>query len=142
MKLKGRLGFIGGGRMGEALIQGVLKADIIKAQDILVTDPVASRRKFLADSYGVQTYDISESENVWSACTTIILAVKPQILPDVLQAARNIIDTPHLIISIAAGITSAAIDENLAGSNCRIIRVMPNTPKAEPSRCGRSPSVP
>jgi pyrroline-5-carboxylate reductase len=128
MALKGKLGFIGGGRMGEALIQGILKAGIIAAENILVTDPVAERRKYLAESYGVKTFDSGEDVNIWSNCATVILAIKPQIMQNVLQAAKNSINDSHLLISIAAGIQSSFIDTNLSGCNCKIIRVMPNTP--------------
>ena len=128
MTLSGNLGFIGGGRMGEALIQGILKSGIIKAENVLVTDPVAERRAYLTESYGVKTFDSSEDANVWSNCTTVILAVKPQIMKDVLQAAKSSVNNSHLLISIAAGIKSSFLDTNLSGSNCRIIRVMPNTP--------------
>jgi len=128
MALSGRLGFIGGGRMGEALIQGILKSGIISSENILVTDPVAERRAYLTESYRVKTFDSAEGENVWSACTTVILAVKPQIMKDVLLSAKNSINDSHLLISIAAGIQSSFIDTHLSGCNCRIIRVMPNTP--------------
>ena len=128
MGLQGKLGFIGGGRMGEALIQGVLQSGIIAAADILVTDPVAERRKYLSDTYRVQTFDSSADDPVWSACATVILAVKPQIMKDVLREAKGRINDSHLLISIAAGVQSSFIDANLAGCGCRIIRVMPNTP--------------
>jgi pyrroline-5-carboxylate reductase len=128
MTLSGNLGFIGGGRMGEALIQGILKSGIITAKNILVTDPAAERRAYLTESFGVKTFDSDEGVNVWSACTTVILAVKPQIMKDVLLAAKNNIHDSHLLISIAAGIKSSFIDAHLSGCNCRIIRVMPNTP--------------
>jgi pyrroline-5-carboxylate reductase len=128
MALLGKLGFIGGGRMGEALIQGILKSGVIAAADILVSDPVSDRRKYLSDTYGVITFDSSEDEYIWSDCTTVILAVKPQIMKVVLQGAKDNINNSHLLISIAAGIKSSFIDANLTGCNCRIIRVMPNTP--------------
>jgi len=128
MALRGKLGFIGGGRMGEALIQGILKSGIVAAADILVTDPVADRRAYLADTYGVNTYDGSDDTHIWSGCSTVILAVKPQIMADVLQDAKDRINDSHLLISIAAGIQCSFIDANLPGCNCRIIRVMPNTP--------------
>ena len=128
MALLGKLGFIGGGRMGEALIQGILKSGLVAAADILVSDPVSDRRKYLTDTYGVKTYDSIEDKFIWSDCSTVILAVKPQIMKDVLQEAKNRINDSHLLISIAAGIQSSFIDANLTGFNCRIIRVMPNTP--------------
>lgn len=128
MALNGKLGFIGGGRMAEALIQGILKSEIIEAGNILVTEPVAERRAYLEKSYGVKSVDSGEGADVWSSCSTVILAVKPQIMKDVLQAAKKHINDSHLIISIAAGIQSSLIDANLSGCNSRIIRVMPNTP--------------
>ncbi|KPK00419.1 MAG: pyrroline-5-carboxylate reductase [Desulfobacterales bacterium SG8_35] len=128
MAMRGKLGFIGGGRMGEAMIQGILKSGIIAAHDILVTDPVAERRSYLTETYGVDTFDSSEDRHIWSHCATVVLAVKPQIMKDVLQGAKDKINDSHLLISIAAGIQSSFIDTNLSGSNCRIIRVMPNTP--------------
>ena len=128
MALHGKLGFIGGGRMGEALIQGILKSGVIAAADILVTDPVPGRREFLAAEYGVKTFDSIQDKNIWSDCSTVILAVKPQIMKDVLQGAKEKINDSHLLISIAAGIQSAYIEASLSGCNCRIIRVMPNTP--------------
>jgi pyrroline-5-carboxylate reductase len=114
--------------MGEALIQGLLKSGLVAAADILVTDPVSDRRKYITDTYGVKTYDSSEDDYIWSGCTTVILAVKPQIMQDVLQGAKDKINDSHLLISIAAGIQSSFIEANLTGCNCRIIRVMPNTP--------------
>lgn len=128
MALHGKLGFIGGGRMGEALIQGIRKSGIIAAEDILVSDPVAERRVYLGETYGLKAFDPDNDDHIWSGCNTVILAVKPQIMQAVLNKSRNKINNSHLLISIAAGIKSSFIDENLAGCNCRIIRVMPNTP--------------
>jgi len=128
MLLRGKLGFIGGGKMGEALIQGILESGITAAANIKVTDPVAQRRLYLADTYGVNAYNSNEDGQIWSSCATVILAVKPQIMKDVLLGAKDKINDSHLLISIAAGIETSFIDANLAGCNCRIIRVMPNTP--------------
>ena len=89
MTLNGNLGFIGGGKMGEALIQGILKSGAYSADNILVTDPVEDRREFLSKTYGVSTFSSSDSEKVWSDCETIILAVNPQIMKDVLMDAKN-----------------------------------------------------
>ena len=113
MALSGKLGFIGGGRMGEALVQGILKSDIITAADILVSDPVAERRAYLTETYGVTAFDSGEAENIWSVCTTAILAVKPQIMKDVLLDAKNNINDSHLLISIAAGIRSSFIGKTV-----------------------------
>ena len=128
MVFNDNLGFMGGGKMGEALIQGILKSGIISPANIMVVEPVSARREYLSDTYGVTTCDDSTDKTFWSSCKTVILAVKPQIMKSVLHAAKNSINESHLLISIAAGIQSSFIDANLSGCECRIIRVMPNTP--------------
>ena len=89
MELQGNIGFIGGGRMGEALIQGLLKSGIISADCIHVTDPDTDRRQLLADTYKIKTYDSDNSIQVLADCETIILAVKPQIMDTVLQSLKK-----------------------------------------------------
>ncbi|MDA8164165.1 MAG: pyrroline-5-carboxylate reductase [Desulfobacteraceae bacterium] len=126
MKLAGKLGFVGGGRMAEAMIKGILRAELISAGDILVADPDESRRTLLRKQYGVTVHP--EAEAVWPACQTVVLAVKPQIMGKLLERSRGQVTGQHLIISIAAGIPLSLIEGTLAGSGCRAIRVMPNTP--------------
>jgi pyrroline-5-carboxylate reductase len=128
MGLQGNIGFIGGGRMGEALIQGLLKSGIIAAERIHVTDPDTDRRQFLADTFKITTYDSDNNTQVWTVCETVILAVKPQVMDTVLQSFKKEIHSSHLLISIAAGIKLSFMDGILAESGCRLIRVMPNTP--------------
>ena len=125
MKVEGKIGFIGGGQMGEALIRGLLQAKIITADRILVMDPDVSRRTTLAEQYSVAVHD--HGAPIWSACRIVILAVKPQVMKMALQENRTLIGKKHLLISIAAGIPLAFLEQHTpAGS--RIIRVMPNTP--------------
>jgi pyrroline-5-carboxylate reductase len=126
MKLAGKLGFIGGGRMAEAMIKGILRAELVAAADILVTDPDESRRAVLAEHYRVAVQ--AEADRVWEACDTVVLAVKPQIIGKLLERFRGQVSARHLLISIAAGIPLALIEGKLASTGCRVIRVMPNTP--------------
>jgi pyrroline-5-carboxylate reductase len=128
MELQGNIGFIGGGRMGEALIQGLIKSGIIAADNISVSEPDAGRRQHLAEIYGIKVFNTEETSQVLSGSDTIILAVKPQIMEKVLKPFREKISGSHLLISIAAGIQLSFIDAILGDSGCRIIRVMPNTP--------------
>jgi len=125
MKVEGKIGFIGGGRMAEALIKGMLQAKIITADRILVMDPAAERRTLLADQYSVIVHD--RGAPIWSACQIIILAVKPQVMKTMLQENRTMIGKNQLLISIAAGIPIAFLEQQIP-TDCRIIRVMPNTP--------------
>lgn len=125
MRLQTHIGFIGGGQMAEALIKGIVQSELVDPEQILVTDPDASRQSLLKDSYGVNAFD--EPEPVWSKCDIVILAVKPQIVQEVLQTSQHMMRDTHLIISIAAGIPLAALEKH-ANSGARLIRVMPNTP--------------
>ena len=125
MHLTEKIGFIGGGKMGEALIKGIIAAGVSTPDHILVVEPDEARRSHLAGSYGV--IGQADSVLIWKSCTIVILAVKPQIMKKVLAASRDMVNDRHLIISIAAGIPLAALEKGLAGRG-RLIRVMPNTP--------------
>ena len=126
MGLNERIGFMGGGKMAEALIKGILKAHLVDPRHIDVVDPDPARLAILRSEYGVSGF--AESEQVWRNCRIIILAVKPQVMGELLNDSREFIDSNHLIISIAAGITLSFLEGALAGCGCRFIRVMPNTP--------------
>lgn len=124
MRLEGKIGFLGGGRMAEALIKGILKANLADASQIVAMDPDAGRRKVLEEIYAISCAT-DPSELV--GCSILVLAVKPQIVGPVLEKYSEWLDGKHLIISIAAGITLSFMEERI-NSDCRVIRVMPNTP--------------
>ncbi|HBG92258.1 MAG: pyrroline-5-carboxylate reductase [Nitrospirae bacterium GWF2_44_13] len=117
-------GFIGGGNMAEALIKGMMQDARYKMQDIIASEPVEDRRKYLEQTYGVKT-TISNKE-VASSCNIIILAVKPQIMGQVLEEIKSAVTDDKTVVSIAAGITLPYLQSKL--NTKKIIRVMPNTP--------------
>ncbi len=119
------IGCIGGGQMGEALVKGLLKAGLYQASSLLVAEPNAERGKYLRDTYEIITSDTAS--DVWRKCSTVLLAVKPQIMAKVLASAKPFIQETHLLITIAAGLP-LAFYEGLLDSRAKIIRVMPNTP--------------
>ena len=123
--MKEKIGFIGGGRMAEALIKGMVQSGLIGGEQIYVVDPDKKRREFLHDTYGVNVFDKSDPV---LAARIIILAVKPQIMALVLDEIGENVTRDHLLISIAAGIPLAFLESALSGRECRVIRVMPNTP--------------
>ncbi|MEA3468382.1 MAG: NAD(P)-binding domain-containing protein, partial [Thermodesulfobacteriota bacterium] len=71
------IGFIGGGQMGEALIRGIIDSGLYDAAAIAVAEPNQERRDYMTATYGVQGF--ADSDPLWQSCTTILLAVKPQI---------------------------------------------------------------
>ncbi len=132
-----KTGFIGGGNMAEAFTGALISSDIYNSSQIYISDVSADRLDVMAKTYGVSA--VNDNFDVFMKCDIVILAVKPQVMDDVLsEIARHpdySINSRKLIISIAAGITIQTIEDilyrPLAGStheNLPIVRVMPNTP--------------
>ncbi len=113
--------FIGGGNMAQALIGGLLSQGV-KASSIMVSEPVVALREHLK-TLGVRVTD--SNQQAISAADVIVLAVKPQVMPEVLRSMGNVSD--RLIISIAAGLTTTCLTQ-LLGVAPRLVRAMPNTP--------------
>ncbi|CAL5227207.1 g10125 [Coccomyxa viridis] len=123
-KLEKRVGFIGAGQMAEALARGFISKGVVKASDMIATDPVKARRDVF-ESFSVKPV-ISNAEVVKEA-DIIFLAVKPQFVAPVLKEVRQHLTEKHTIVSIAAGKTLASLKE-AAGEDTKLVRVMPNTP--------------
>lgn len=121
-EFNGKIAFIGGGNMAQALIGGLL-AQEIKANRIIVAEPVMSLRELLTDR-GLNV--TADNRVAVVEADVVVLAVKPQMMAEVLAGVRDIIDG-RLVISIAAGLTVQALSKMLGGYQ-RIIRAMPNTP--------------
>jgi pyrroline-5-carboxylate reductase len=120
------IGFIGGGQMGEALVKGLLKAGVYQANSLIMAEPNAERRRYLETVYEIET--CATNSTVWQTCSTVVLAVKPQAMTDVLTSAKPHIQNTHLIITIAAGLPIVHYERLLDNETVKIIRVMPNTP--------------
>jgi pyrroline-5-carboxylate reductase len=120
----GRLAVIGGGRMGEAIVAGLIASGAIEAGDICVAEPDESRRTTLAAAHGVCVAD--EGMAAIDGADVVILAVKPQVMDAVVTSLSSGLAS-KLVVSIAAGLTCARI-ESLLPSGTAVVRVMPNTP--------------
>jgi pyrroline-5-carboxylate reductase len=118
-----KIGFIGSGNMGEALIGGLIGSGAAPSENIICSDIVTERLDLIRDTYGVKTTE--DNLEVVSASEIVIYAVKPQIMAAVLRETADNLDMSKLIISIAAGVPLAAI-ESLLNKDLRLIRVMPN----------------
>lgn len=121
-----KIAFIGGGRMGEALIKGVLESKLCSSQNIAVSDKSVERLEHLKNNYGLNTF--TDSREMIADADIIILCVKPKRIDEVLEDIADMCGTKKLIISIAAGVTVSAIKNWLPEEKGRVIRVMPNTP--------------
>jgi len=119
-----QLGVIGGGNMAEALLRGVIGSVILARNTIVVSDPAVERRRHLSNTLRLMCVP---QNAVPGGCPHVLLAVKPQVMPAVLDELAPVVGDDALVISIAAGITTRFVDERLKGRG-RIVRVMPNTP--------------
>ena len=121
-----RWGFIGSGKMATALARGMARSGVAALGSISASDPVeAARLALAAEVAGASAFALNRE--VVQASDVVILAVKPQSMPQVLAELREAITTDHLVISIAAGVTLDALAAGL-GPDRRLVRVMPNTP--------------
>jgi pyrroline-5-carboxylate reductase len=126
VSIKGqKVGFIGGGNMGEALIKGLIAANLVPAEAVYASDVRIERLRALDQQYGVQLCE--DNAELVRQVDIVILAVKPQIMAPVVRHIASAVTRKKLLISIAAGVSTATIRAAL-GKDARLIRVMPNTP--------------
>ncbi len=124
LMLDKKIAFLGGGNMAEALIKGMLSADVAKSHQMIVADTSPARLDYL------KKYNINPAKSNQEAvreAEVVLLCVKPQVIDAVLAEIAVAADSSKLVISIAAGITIDRMEKVLT-ANPRIIRVMPNTP--------------
>jgi pyrroline-5-carboxylate reductase len=120
-----KIGFLGAGNMAGALIKGLLSAKLYRSQDILVSDTQPIQLRKIKRVYNVD--GVTDNREVVREVETIVLAVKPQILAQVLAEIQPEVAKTKLFISIAAGVPLRRLEAGLGG-NARVVRVMPNTP--------------
>jgi pyrroline-5-carboxylate reductase len=119
------IGFIGAGNMAEALIRGLVKGGHVAAHRITASAPRNERLAELVEAYGIAV--TRDNGEVARASSIVVLSVKPQILDKVLREVGEQIKPGTLVISIAAGVDTETIEENLV-DGVRVVRAMPNTP--------------
>ncbi len=117
------LGIIGTGKIGEALIKGMLSSGKINKENLFSTDVIKERREFINKEYGIGC--LESNRELVKKCNVIIMAVKPNDVTKVLNEVRDSITEKHLLISIAAGVTINYIMKNLM-KKIPIVRGMPN----------------
>jgi len=118
-----KLGFIGCGKMGSALIQGVLDAKVCQPDQVCVHDRLSEPAEMLGTESGIRVS--AGNKEVAQAADVIVLCVKPDDAVRALSEAGSALDG-KLLVSIVAGKTIGTLQE-AAGSKCRVVRVMPNT---------------
>ncbi|MBF0293878.1 MAG: pyrroline-5-carboxylate reductase [Magnetococcales bacterium] len=124
MTIDTNIAFIGGGAMAQAMIKGLLNAGMPRER-IRVAEPHAGQRQTLLDRCGINA--AAGNLEVMAGAEVVILAVKPGVVPVVLQEIAAHLAPAALVISIAAGVTLATLAE-AAPNGQPLVRVMPNTP--------------
>ena len=115
--------FLGGGRMGEALVSGLIRSGGRTTDEIVVTARREERVTELAERYGVST-TLSNPEAVSSA-GTLVLMVKPQDMEALLEQISQHVTPDHLVVSFAAGIRTSFVEKHLP-ETVPVVRVMSN----------------
>jgi pyrroline-5-carboxylate reductase len=113
---------LGAGVMGETLLSGLIRAGR-RADDLLVGEKRSERALELQERYGVRTVGNVEAAQ---KAETVVLVVKPQDMDDLLNEIAAVVQPGQLVVSLAAGITTAFIESRLP-EGAAVVRVMPNT---------------
>jgi pyrroline-5-carboxylate reductase len=117
--------FLGGGKMGEALIAGLIRSGGRTKDEIMVTCRREERAEELAERHGVATTLSNEEAARWTP--TLVITVKPQDMEALVGQVKHAVGVDHLVISFAAGIRCAFI-EDLLPQGVPVVRVMSNVP--------------
>ncbi|MGF6556903.1 pyrroline-5-carboxylate reductase [Pseudomonas sp. S30_BP2TU TE3576] len=120
---KTRIAFIGAGNMAASLIGG-LRAKGLEAAQIRASDPGEETRARVSAEHGIETF--ADNAQAIEGADVVVLAVKPQAMKAVCEALRPSLKPNQLVVSIAAGITCASMNNWLGAQP--IVRCMPNTP--------------
>lgn len=118
------IGVIGAGNAAEGIVQGLLRNSVLLDDRIIAADPDPVRRKVFQDRFKIAVTD--DNRHLVKESYILILAVKPQIHKEVIAAVSDLVCEDHVIVSIMAGVSTSAIEEQLAGIKPRVVRVMPN----------------
>jgi len=118
-----RLGIIGAGKIGEAILQGVLAKGLARPEEILLSVRSEKHRAELEARTGVRT--ILDNRELVSACEHVIVAVKPKVMAGLLAEVGDLFGPQRLLVSTAAGVSLEFIQSRLPEGS-QVIRTMPN----------------
>ncbi|MCB2188540.1 MAG: pyrroline-5-carboxylate reductase [Deltaproteobacteria bacterium] len=124
MAIAGRLGVLGGGNMGSALLQGLLAKGAVAPGQVVVAEMDQAKGRALAEKFGVA---VVSAPAELGQLDILVVAVKPYDVPSALEAASPGLSPGSLVISLAAGVTLATLTAHLPVGQ-PVIRTMPNTP--------------
>ncbi|XP_073816739.1 pyrroline-5-carboxylate reductase-like 2 [Musca autumnalis] len=125
MNAVGKIGFLGGGKIAQAMAKGFIASGLTKADSVIASVHPADQMSLQSfKKLGVET--ITNNDPVVEKSDIVFISVKPQVVPSVLNEIKTK-SAEKLFISVAMGISLKTLEQNLSSSS-RVIRVMPNTP--------------
>ncbi|MBW3619864.1 MAG: pyrroline-5-carboxylate reductase [Actinobacteria bacterium] len=123
--MEGTLAIIGTGRIGEALLRGLLRSAWVRPEQVIVTTRRDERCRALADEHGVRA--TTDNREAVKGADVVVLGLKPQTIGGVLADVGDAFHAGQTVISIAAGTTTAFLESHLP-ADVPVVRVMTNTP--------------
>jgi pyrroline-5-carboxylate reductase len=120
-----RIGFIGTGNMGGAIIKGYINKDAKAASRIFAFDVDAKKIDALVQELKIS--GCKSSEELVKSCDAIMLSIKPNICGKVLEEIKDFVTDRHILVSMVAGYSIGAIEESI-GRPVKVIRILPNMP--------------
>jgi len=122
-----KLTVIGAGKLGGILLRAYLKQGLFPAKRLTATDPYPDKAQALAKELGIT--GTTDNRKAVRGANIVLLAVKPQIVREVLEEIKDDLDEETLVISVAASVPTRFIEEQM-GRQIAVVRAMPNTPCA------------
>lgn len=120
-----KIGFIGGGNMGSAMLGGILRKGLYQKEEVIVSDLSEERLAYIKEKLGTEV--TKDNKEVVKSADIIILSIKPQFYEEVLLEIREYFTPEKIVVGIAPGKTLSWLEEKCV-CPVRIIRLMPNTP--------------
>ncbi|MFN3696816.1 MAG: pyrroline-5-carboxylate reductase family protein [Pseudobdellovibrio sp.] len=119
-----KIGFIGAGNMAQALIKGIIESKAMRPDQVMVSNRTPGKLLKLKEQFGVQTRE--HNEQIVEECEIVVLAMKPQDLPNAVENMHSAFSENQIVISLAAGINLKTLSKMIPEG--RLVRLMPNTP--------------
>lgn len=122
---KHRIGIIGAGKIGSAIVRGVIGAGLVSKDQVMASDVSDVLRQAIAKDLGIKV--TPDNGKICDFADVVILAVKPQIVDSVIKEVAKKLGKAKLLVSVAAGVPLSRLEANLV-QGARVVRVMPNIP--------------
>lgn len=120
-----KVGFIGSGNIGNAIISGIVNSGFLKPEDIYISDINKNAAASLASKYGLTAVD--DNESLIKKCDFVVLSIKPNTYDSVLGKIKDFVRDDSVIVTVAAGISIKHV-KSCFDKDIKVIRTMPNTP--------------